>query len=270
MRAFEILIVEDHPFQCMYLQHLFNELGELRVDTARDGTEALLRLQQRDYDLILTDLLMPGMDGVQFIQHLAALPGRTGLAIMSAASRRMLMAASLAAKHLGVDVVGLLSKPVTPEALRAVVEQLREQRRTPAHATPQAVDYDRQTLLEALNNRAFQAWFQPKKSLSTGRIVAAEALVRWIHPEHGVLLPGAFLPALRAFDLEERLLWSMLKQSLDAQAQWRARVMTCPCRSTCRPTCSTVMTWLTVCWNSYCTMGQPSPDLLRADGMLRS
>jgi EAL domain-containing protein (putative c-di-GMP-specific phosphodiesterase class I) len=36
-------------------------------------------------------------------------------------------------------------------------------------------------------------------------------------------LPGAFLPALRAFDLEERLLWSMLKQSLDAQAQWRAR-----------------------------------------------
>lgn len=34
MRAFEILIVEDHPFQCMYLQHLFNELGELRVDTA--------------------------------------------------------------------------------------------------------------------------------------------------------------------------------------------------------------------------------------------
>ncbi|MCO7622107.1 EAL domain-containing response regulator [Pseudomonas guariconensis] len=223
MRTFEILIVEDHPFQCMYLQHLFNELGELRVDTARDGTEALLRLQQRDYDLILTDLLMPGMDGVQFIQHLAALPGRTGLAIMSAASRRMLMAASLAAKHLGVDVVGLLSKPVTPEALRAVVEQLREQRRTPAHATPQAVDYDRQTLLEALNNRAFQAWFQPKKSLSTGRIVAAEALVRWIHPEHGVLLPGAFLPALRAFDLEERLLWSMLKQSLDAQAQWRAR-----------------------------------------------
>jgi len=223
MNALEILIVEDHPFQCLYLQQLFHELGELRVDTARDGNEALSRLRQRDYDLILTDLLMPGMDGVQFIQHLAVLPGRTGLAIMSAASRRMLMAASLAAKHLGVNVVGLLSKPVTPEALRAVVMQLREQRRTPTQAPPPLVEHDRPALLEAFNSRALQAWFQPKKSLGNGRIVAAEALVRWIHPEQGVLLPGAFLPALKAFDLEERLLWLMLKQSLDAQARWRER-----------------------------------------------
>lgn len=223
MKPFNILIVEDHPFQHMYLQHLFSELGSFNLDAARDGQEALERLRQRDFDLVLTDLLMPGMDGVQFIQHLAGLRHKPGLAIMSAASRRMLMAASLVAKNLGVDVLGLISKPVEPSALRSLIDHLQLHHQAPAQATAATPEFDRQTLVDALNNRAFQAWFQPKKSLHNGRIVAAEALVRWMHPEQGVLLPGNFLPALNAFGLEERLLWVMLKQAMDAQARWRDR-----------------------------------------------
>ena len=222
MKPFNILIVEDHPFQRMYLQHLLSELGDFNLECARDGNEALARLQQRDFDFVLTDLLMPGMDGVQFIQRLAGLRCKPDLAIMSAASRRMLMAASLAAKSLGVEVIGLISKPVSPGALRSVTERLRRKHQVAAQAAAAPLaEFDRQTLLEALNNRAFQAWFQPKKSLHNGRIVAAEALVRWMHPEQGVLLPGSFLPALKTFGLEERLLWLMLKQAMDAQARWR-------------------------------------------------
>lgn len=221
MKPYSILIVEDHPFQRMYLQHLLSELGEFNLECARDGNEALARLQQRDFDFVLTDLLMPGMDGVQFIQHLAGLRSKPDLAIMSAASRRMLMAASLVAKNLGVEVIGLISKPVSPAALRSVTEQLRRKHESAVQAALPVAEFDHQTLLQALNQRAFQAWFQPKKSLQNGRIVAAEALVRWMHPEQGVLLPSAFLPALKAFGLEERLLWLMLKQAMDAQARWR-------------------------------------------------
>ncbi|QXH37487.1 EAL domain-containing response regulator [Pseudomonas muyukensis] len=221
MKPFNILIVEDHPFQHMYLQHLFSELGNFHLEAARDGQEALERLRLRDFDLVLTDLLMPGMDGVQFIQHLTGLRHKPGLAIMSAASRRMLMAASLVAKNLGVDVLGLISKPVEPAALRSLIDQLQLRRQATTQSAPAALEFDRQTLVDALNNRAFQAWFQPKKSLHNGRIVAAEALVRWMHPEQGVLLPGTFLPTLNAFGLEERLLWAMLKQAMDAQVRWR-------------------------------------------------
>ncbi|MGK9546068.1 response regulator, partial [Salmonella enterica subsp. enterica] len=91
------------------------------LETAEDGKEALERLRQRDFDLVLTDLLMPGMDGVQFIQCLASLRCKPALAIMSAASRRMLMAASLVAKNLDVKVIGLISKPVAADALRSLV-----------------------------------------------------------------------------------------------------------------------------------------------------
>ncbi|WP_449123070.1 EAL domain-containing response regulator [Pseudomonas sp. MPG01] len=219
MKPCSILIVEDHPFQHLYLQNLFSELGDFDLACAKDGEEALDCLKQRDFDLVLTDLLMPGMDGVQFIQGLAAQRSRPALAIMSAASRHMLMGASLVASNLQVKVIGLISKPVNAAALRCLIDQLQALRQNvPAAIHP---GIDRQSICNALDNGELQAWFQPKKALNNGRIVAAEALVRWNHPEHGTLLPGVFLPALIAFGLEEPLLWCVLKQAIAAQAIWR-------------------------------------------------
>jgi EAL domain-containing protein (putative c-di-GMP-specific phosphodiesterase class I) len=219
MKPCSILIVEDHPFQQLYLQHLFGELGDFYLESACDGEAALDCLKRRDFDLVLTDLLMPGMDGVQFIQGLAALRSRPVLAIMSAASRRMLMGASLVASNLQVKVIGLISKPVNAAALRCLIDQLQGLRQV-AQPSP-LPGIDRQAILDALDNGELQAWFQPKKALANARIVATEALIRWVHPEYGMLLPGMFLPALITFGLEERLLWRVLEQAIVAQAQWR-------------------------------------------------
>ncbi len=48
----------------------------------------------------------------------------------------------------------------------------------------------------ALENRQFEAWYQPIVDPVTRRIVAAEALARWHHPEQGVLTPAAFIPLM--------------------------------------------------------------------------
>ncbi|MFW9103730.1 EAL domain-containing response regulator [Pseudomonas sp. P4795] len=223
MKPLSILIVEDHPFQQLYLQNLFSELGDFDLAFAEEGSAALDCLKRRDFDLVLTDLLMPGMDGVQFIQGLAASGSRPALAIMSVASRRMLTSASLAARNLGVRVIGLISKPVKSHALRTLTDQLGNLRQAIAPRPQAGPKIDRPGILAALDNGQLQAWFQPKKSLANGRIVAAEALVRWIHHEHGVLLPGTFLPAVKAFDLEESLLWQILSQTIKAQKLWGAK-----------------------------------------------
>lgn len=220
MKPSSILIVEDQPFQFMYLQHLFNELGSYQLEVAHNGEEALKCIKRRHFDLVLTDLLMPGMDGVQFIQGLATQHSKPALAIMSASSRRMLMGASLVARNLGVTVIGLISKPVNLAALSNLTAQLKRLEPDDS-AAPIRLEISREKLLGALHSQQLQAWFQPKKALANGRIVAAEALVRWVHPQHGPLLPQHFLPALIEHDLEEQLLWLMLEHALQAQQAWR-------------------------------------------------
>ena len=54
----------------------------------------------------------------------------------------------------------------------------------------------RRTVSEAVRNREYQVWYQPQVDMGTGEIFGAEALVRWRHPQKGLLLPGNFIPAL--------------------------------------------------------------------------
>ena len=77
-------------------------------------------------------------------------------------------------------------------------------------------------LREALSRDEFTLHFQPRVDLATGRIVGCEALLRWNHPERGLLSPDEFLPGLRGSELEVELGWWVIDSGLAALAGWRA------------------------------------------------
>ena len=56
----------------------------------------------------------------------------------------------------------------------------------------------RQNIGQALMNNELQVYFQPIYNAATDKIISAEALVRWIHPEKGMISPGVFIPTLEA------------------------------------------------------------------------
>lgn len=64
-----ILIVDDSLFQRNQIVKTVKELFE-KIDQAQDGAEALSKAKQSDYDMIITDLVMPNMDGLQFLKEL--------------------------------------------------------------------------------------------------------------------------------------------------------------------------------------------------------
>ncbi len=70
-------------------------------------------------------------------------------------------------------------------------------------------------IAEALESGQIKPWFQPQISTDTGEVSGMEALARWEHPERGVILPGAFLPAISAAGLNERLSEVILYQLAD-------------------------------------------------------
>ncbi|MGO4777378.1 response regulator transcription factor, partial [Lysobacter sp. 2RAB21] len=71
--ALSVLVVEDHGFQRRMALRLLAELGIDRLLEAADGASALrlLQAQAQPPDVVMVDLDMPGMDGIEFIDHLA-------------------------------------------------------------------------------------------------------------------------------------------------------------------------------------------------------
>ncbi|MBO3277689.1 EAL domain-containing response regulator [Pseudomonas schmalbachii] len=221
MLPYRILIVEDQAFQREYLLNLFRDLGVRSLEAAEDGEDAMRRLRERDFDLVLSDLMMPGLDGVQLIQRMSELREPPPLALMSSSSRRMLGSACQVAKMQGITVVDMIAKPALPLSIQRLIDRLENRMGRRSPGTPvERPEFSREELSAALRNGQMQAWFQPKQSLAEDRIAAAEALVRWVHPQHGTLLPGVFLSALEEAGLDEELVWKMLEQAIDAQKLW--------------------------------------------------
>ncbi|MDP2795042.1 MAG: EAL domain-containing protein [Sulfurisoma sp.] len=75
---------------------------------------------------------------------------------------------------------------------------------------------------EALRQREFVLHYQPKVDMRLGRVVGAEALIRWLHPERGLLSPGEFLPAIEDTDLIVALGDWVIDTALAQMSVWRA------------------------------------------------
>ncbi|MGZ8217439.1 EAL domain-containing protein [Methylomagnum sp.] len=74
----------------------------------------------------------------------------------------------------------------------------------------------------ALDNGEFELYYQPQVDMATGRVVGAEALIRWHHPERGVRLPGEFLPLVADTELEIRIgRWVMDAALAQLDRWWR-------------------------------------------------
>jgi diguanylate cyclase (GGDEF)-like protein/PAS domain S-box-containing protein len=82
-----------------------------------------------------------------------------------------------------------------------------------------AVELDLRVMAEAPDQ--LRVWFQPVVSVATGDVLAAEALVRWQHPERGLLLPGEFLPIAEEAGLMGPVTRVVLAESLRQARRWR-------------------------------------------------
>jgi EAL domain-containing protein (putative c-di-GMP-specific phosphodiesterase class I) len=83
-------------------------------------------------------------------------------------------------------------------------------------------------LRQAITHRALTVLYQPKVDLQTGRVVGAEALVRWPHPVFGLMLPQQFLPLVRQHGLMRTFTDLVLDQALSDAAQWLRRGINVP------------------------------------------
>jgi two-component system, sensor histidine kinase len=110
-----VLIVDDNATNRVVAQALCEMFG-CSSETAEDGQEALEAVQGRPFDLVLMDIKMPRMDGVQATQAIRALPGPVGAIPIVALTAN---ADPDDAKHyLSIGMAAVVEKPIKPERLR--------------------------------------------------------------------------------------------------------------------------------------------------------
>jgi len=116
----KVLLVDDSRTLLMSMEGVFRKAG-WEVRTAGGGEEALAALATYRPDLVITDLNMPGMDGITLIKRIRQLPGCRFLPIL------MLTTESLQAKRQeakAAGATGWLVKPVQATALMEVVRRV--------------------------------------------------------------------------------------------------------------------------------------------------
>ena len=166
--------------------------------------------------LVVSDVDMPEMDGLEFLRCLADEAPHTAVAIHSALDRALLKSVEAMAAEYGLRLVGVLEKPASEPVLRAVLESARHTRALPTHAL---TAFDAMQMRAGLENGEFEPWFQPKIDLETGRACGAEALVRWRQPRGETFGPDRFLDVIRAAGLMRALTLQVAARSAQSLEQ---------------------------------------------------
>lgn len=74
---------------------------------------------------------------------------------------------------------------------------------------------------EALEHDQLELYYQPKCQLDNGKLAGVEALIRWNHPQRGLLTPNLFIPLAERFGLINRLGYWVIEQACHQLQQWR-------------------------------------------------
>lgn len=214
----KILLVDDEVFALALMTQQLESLGLADVLAMERATEAVALLERDDHgvDVVLLDLQMPDMDGIEVVRHLARLRFAGSILFVSGEDQRILEAAEHLARAHKLDVLGALTKPVTLQELRARLSAPR------AAARPSRVErsYGADELRAAIAGAELVCHFQPQVSMRSGELVGVECLVRWQHPRDGLVYPDAFIGVAEEAGLIDDLTDAVFIEALRHARRW--------------------------------------------------
>ncbi|MET1026641.1 MAG: EAL domain-containing response regulator [Dongiaceae bacterium] len=190
-----VMLVDDSAFARSVGLRVLRHSGVTSILEASGGQEAIDLLERPDQqvDVVFCDLMMPDMDGVEIIRRVSTLPTPPAFVFLSGANAALLNTVEDTALARGLRVLGVIQKPLTPDAVRRVFARLGKK---PApHDGDSSISITSKDMELALTEGQFLVHFQPKVALDDGSVVGFESLARWLHPDKGLIFPGTFIAA---------------------------------------------------------------------------
>jgi EAL domain-containing protein (putative c-di-GMP-specific phosphodiesterase class I) len=201
-------------------EEIANLVGELTRSAGFDTTvttapEAFQRaVASRRPQLIVLDLQMPELDGVEALRLLADRKCPAGILLVTGVDQRTMVAAEEYGRSRQLNVLGSLQKPFSPPEF---LDKLRWIRAVNDELT--VADLQR-----AIERKELVVYYQPtirRFADSSWDVNAAEALLRWHHPERGLLSPDQFLRMGEDGGLARPMADYVLERGIEQLRAWR-------------------------------------------------
>ncbi|MFM1897298.1 MAG: hypothetical protein RLZZ385_2372 [Pseudomonadota bacterium] len=219
----EVILIDDDPFQVKLLSHQLATAGFNRVTPFNNAALALEAIgeQALPSTVVMLDLNMPEMDGLEFLARLKDTPFDGALLLVSGEDERVLQATVKLATAYDIHVLGHLKKPVRQEQLKKVLEAWDPHAEAVVRTSNQRY-YPAARLREALDADELYNVYQPKVFLNTGELMGVEALVRWAHPEDGTIYPDSFISLAEEHGMIDEIARLVLNTALRDINEWKA------------------------------------------------
>jgi len=210
--ANRLLIIDDEPEICDLFSAVAERLG-FDVCTTGDANEFIRLNREFDPTVIILDLQMPQADGVELLRRLADDKCSAGILVVSGADNRVLGSAEQLGANRGLEMLGAMQKPVQLQDLRSKLRGTMTAQR----------GFTKVDLKKAIDNGQLLVLFLPKVAVNENgewSMEGSEALVRWDHPELGILMPDEFIPMAEETGLIKPLTAVVLNETVTQLRRW--------------------------------------------------
>ncbi len=216
-----VLVVDDSKVQCDHAVALCQEVfTDAHISMAYNGQEALAVLANEPADLVLIDLEMPVMDGIELISEMTRLQLGHTVMVMSSKEPKLISSVGVMAEAGGLNVLGCYQKPLSEAVLRDAMLQYRNDSIERSGAENQIAAITADEIANGIEQGQFSFHYQPKLTTRNIMLKGVEALARWQHPVRGFVSPLEFIGVAEANGLIAALTLHLVEQALQQKARW--------------------------------------------------
>jgi len=179
--------------------------------------------------ILALDLNMPEIDGIEVMRHLSTMDSPPALILMSGHDMSVLRSAEKLGRAHNLEIIASLSKPIILDEFRKIIEHY-----TPKHERQRSLDASIENdithsdLQLAIQNNDLLLHYQPQIDISSGKLLGVEALVRWLHPQHGMISPDRFIPLAEQSGAINELTHWVIEQAVEQEQLWQNKGLKIP------------------------------------------
>lgn len=223
-----VLLLEENEEQLNYAANILRDLGVQNIRSYQLASEALDQMKVHQPDLVICELHLLQMDGIAFLRHISESGFQGGVLVLSDVDETLKRSTETLIRAYGLRLIAMLGKPVQPDLMRNALIELSQQKlqnkSSPSQPLKPMKPVEVLSLAElqsGLESGCVEVVYQPKISLRDRKVIGAECLARWRHPERGLLGPASFIPQLESNKMIDRLTIAILNKSALQLNEWQ-------------------------------------------------